>query len=195
MNKRVLNVGGNHRDIPLPLHYKGWEHHLLDIDPTGNPDIVCDAREMTKLPSAGYDAIHCSHNLEHYHSHELPRVLAGFLHVLKMDGFVEIRVPDLGFVIRHVAAKELDLEDPLYTSPAGPVLVRDVIYGFGREIERSREDFYAHKTGFTKKSLQSLLERYFSVVVVAANEPAFELHALALRQQPTAQHLEMLSKS
>lgn len=63
--KKVLNVGGNTKAIPLPPEYAGWEHVLLDIDPKGNPDVVCDARELTTLPSATYDAIYCSHNLEH----------------------------------------------------------------------------------------------------------------------------------
>jgi hypothetical protein len=42
--KRVLNVGGNSRQIPLPPQYAGFEHVLLDIDPTVSPDIPCDAR-------------------------------------------------------------------------------------------------------------------------------------------------------
>ena len=95
MTRRVLNVGGNSRRIPIPAHFSGWEHHLLDIDPAGAPDIVCDARELQALPAASYDAVYCSHNLEHYFRHDLPRVLAGFLHVLKPDGFADIRVPDM----------------------------------------------------------------------------------------------------
>ena len=45
--KKVLNVGGNNKSIALPPHYAGFEHLLLDIDPAGSPDIVCDARELT----------------------------------------------------------------------------------------------------------------------------------------------------
>jgi hypothetical protein len=39
----------------------------------------------------------------------------------------------------------------------GPITVRDVIYGHGVEIEQSGQDFYAHKTGFTQKSLMTIL--------------------------------------
>ncbi len=39
--------------------------------------------------------------------------------------------------------ENLDLEDVLYTSPAGPIMVLDVIYGYGVEIARSGHDFYA----------------------------------------------------
>jgi predicted SAM-dependent methyltransferase len=44
--------------------------------------------------------VYCSHNLEHYYHHEVPRVLAGSLHVLKPHGFAEIRVPDVEAVCR-----------------------------------------------------------------------------------------------
>lgn len=37
---KVLNVGGNSKDIALPALYEGWEQILLDVDPQGKPDIV-----------------------------------------------------------------------------------------------------------------------------------------------------------
>lgn len=88
--RKVLNVGGNNKKIPLPPQYAGWEHVMLDIDPAGAPDVVCDGRELSTLPSATYESVYCSHNLEHYYHHEVHRVLAGFAHVLKQDGFVYI---------------------------------------------------------------------------------------------------------
>lgn len=157
MMRKVLNVGGNTKSIPLPPIYADWDHLLLDIDPTGKPDVVCDARRMTSLPAGVYDAVYCSHNLEHYHHHEVPKVLAGFRHVLKPDGFIHLRVPDIGAVMQIVVHKNLDIDDMLYQAPAGPITVRDVIYGWGREIERSGNDFFAHKTGFTSKSLTAVL--------------------------------------
>lgn len=156
--RRLLNVGGNSKAIPLPPIYSGWEHLLLDIDPSGVPDVVCDARQMTSLPAATYDAVYCSHNLEHYFRHDVPKVLAGFRHVLKPEGFVHLRVPDIGAVMKTAVQKNLDIDDLLYQSPAGPITVRDVIYGWGREIERSGNDFFAHKTGFTSNSLAAVLQ-------------------------------------
>lgn len=157
--KKVLNVGGNNKAIALPPQYAGFEHLLLDIDPKGAPDIVCDARELTTLEGGRFDAVYCSHNLEHYYRHDVPRVLAGFLHVLKDGGFAHIRVPDIDEVMRVSVARGLDLEDVLYESDVGPIMVLDVLYGHGAQIERSGKDFYAHKTGFTKKSLLAALHR------------------------------------
>jgi hypothetical protein len=181
--RRVLNVGGNSKDIPLPENYRGWENVLLDIDPRGKPDVVCDARELTKLEGAAYDAVYCSHNLEHYYRHDVPKVLAGFRHVLKDAGFAHIRVPDMGEVMRQVVQKSMDIDDVLYQSPAGPITVRDVFYGYGVEIERSGNDFFAHKTGFTQKSLVRMLESC-GFPMVFSMTGNLEVMALAFKQKP-----------
>lgn len=157
--KKVLNVGGNNKAIPLPPQYAGFDHWLLDIDPRGSPDIVCDARELNTLEAESFDAVYCSHNLEHYYRHDVQRVLAGFLHILKDGGFAQIKVPDINDVMRQTVEHGLDIDDVLYTSPAGPIMVLDVLYGYSGEIETSGQDFYAHKTGFTEKSLLAALNR------------------------------------
>ena len=182
----VLNVGGNSKDIPIPGHYAGWTHLLLDIDPAGNPDIVCDARDLQSLDAGQFDAVYCSHNLEHYYRHDAAQVLRGFLHVLKPDGFAEIRVPDLMCIMRHVVTTGMDIEDTLYVSGAGPITVRDVIYGFGKQIEESGVDFYAHKTGFTPTTLSAFLAQAgFGQVFVQALQEDFEVRAVAFRAQAT----------
>jgi hypothetical protein len=181
--RKVLNVGGNSKGIPLPDSYQGWENVLLDIDPRGKPDVLCDARQLTTLPGASYDVVYCSHNLEHYHRHDVPKVLSGFRHVLKDQGFAHIRVPDMGEVMRQVVQKSMDIDDVLYQSPAGPITVRDVFYGYGVEIERSGNDFFAHKTGFTQKSLVRMLEScgFPFVFSMTGN---LEVVAFAFKQQP-----------
>ncbi len=183
MTRRVLNVGGNNRDVGLPSCYEGWEHILLDIDPAGKPDIVADARNLFELPGASFDAIYCSHNLEHYYAHEAIDVLAGFLYLLKDQGFAQIRVPDLGELMRTVVQKDMDVGDIAYDSPAGPISVRDMIYGWQLQIERSGHDFYAHKNGFTQKSLSALLnEGGFQHIFMASGD--LEIMAFAFKQAP-----------
>jgi len=185
MEYRVLNVGGGNESIDLPEQYADWKSVLLDIDPAGKPDIVCDARELTTLDADQFDAIYCSHNLEHYYRHDVPRVLAGFQHVLKGDGFAHIRVPDMAQLMQTVVEQKLDIDDFLYQSPAGPITVRDVVYGYGLEIERSGNDYYAHKTGFTAKSLSRVLQQNgFPLVVVGTGN--LEVVALAFKTRPSA---------
>jgi hypothetical protein len=181
--KKVLNVGGNNKAIPLPPQYAEFEHLLLDIDPKGSPDIVCDARKLTTLEGGQFSAVYCSHNLEHYYRHDVPRVLAGFLHVLKDGGFAQIRVPDISEVMRVTIERGLDIDDVLYQSGAGPIMVLDVLYGHSVEIERSGQDFYAHKTGFTQKSLLIALRRsgFSKTYSMVGN---LEINALAFKGVP-----------
>ncbi|MEZ5644371.1 MAG: methyltransferase domain-containing protein [Burkholderiaceae bacterium] len=182
--KRVLNVGGNSKAIPLPAPYADYQHMLLDIDPTGQPDIVCDARRLDTLEADQFEAIYCSHNLEHYYEHDVAKVLTGFRHVLKPDGFAHIRVPDIGAVMKACVEKNLDIEDPLYQSAQGPISVKDVLYGWGRQIERSGVEFFAHKTGFTQKSLsRALVAAGFTRIYCVADK--LEVTAWAFNGTPT----------
>ena len=181
--KKVLNVGGGSKGISLPPQYIDYEHLLLDIDPRGSPDIVCDARKLSSLDKAQFDAIYCSHNLEHYYRHDVRVVLAGFLHILTEGGFAHIRVPDIHEVIQTALDRDLDIEDTLYNSAVGPITVLDVLYGLGTEIEESGQDFYAHKTGFTEKSLlNALREAGFSHSHIEVGN--LEINALAFKGEP-----------
>lgn len=180
--RRVLNVGGGSKTIGIPEHYRGWQHLLLDVDARGEVDVVLDARDLELLAPGQIDAVYCSHNLEHYYAHDVRRVLAGFAHVLKPEGFVEIRVPDIEAVARAMLERHMDIEDTLYVAPVGPITVRDVLYGYGREIEQSGQDFYAHKTGFTRTSLTRALQ-LAGFGTVHALEPlgGYELRVAATR--------------
>lgn len=188
--KKLLNVGGNNKLIALPPQYAGWEHVLLDIDPQLRPDVVCDARNLTGLRGAEYDAVYCSHNLEHYYRHEVPKVLAGFHHVLKTEGFAHVCVPDMRELMRTVVEKSLEIDDFLYQSPEGPITVQDVIYGFGVEIQKSGNDFYAHKTGFTESSLMATL-RAAGFPWVFTRVGNFEVQAVAFKNRPAGYAVEL----
>lgn len=190
-SRAILNVGGNSKTIGIPEYYTGWIHDLLDIDPAVHPDILCDARELDKLSSGKYDAVYCSHNLEHFYPHDVPKVLRGFLHVLKDGGFAEIIVPDIASVIRHAVHHNMDVDDVLYESEGGPITIHDVLYGWHLPIERSGKDYFAHKRGFTPKSLRiAILNSGFSGVWVSASE--FNIRAIAFRNNPSESHIRML---
>jgi len=191
--RRFLNVGGNSKAIPVPPHYAGWDHLLLDIDPRGKPDIVCDARELRTLEAGQFDAIYCSHNLEHFFEHDVPKVLGGFMHVLREDGFAEIRVPNIEELMRVATEQHLDIEDKLYDSGAGPVRVRDVLYGFAPQIAKSGVDFYAHKTGFSPASLKRALAAAGFEAVLTLKPRGYEIAVVAFRKPPTPEITALLA--
>jgi hypothetical protein len=131
---------------------------LLDLDPNVGADIVLDVRELTSLAPHQFDAVYCSHNLEHVRQHEVPVVLAGFLHVLKPGGLAQIIVPDLQELMVTCVQQGIDLDGLLYDSPMGPITPLDVLYGHAATIEQSGQDYYAHRTGFTSRTLANVVE-------------------------------------
>jgi hypothetical protein len=155
--KTVLSIGAG-GDLTVPEEYKGWKLHTLDIDPSVKPDIIADGRDLSVIKDSSYDAIYCSHNIEHYPRHDIAKLLIGFKRVLKARGHVNILTPDLGAVMQRVVREGLDIDDTLYVSPSGPITVKDVIYGYGQQIEKSGDPFFEHKGGFTKKSLTKALK-------------------------------------
>ncbi|UZK66245.1 class I SAM-dependent methyltransferase [Sphingomonas sp. M1-B02] len=183
--RKVLHVGCGQATIAnmTPGFQDGsWEEIRFDINPDARPDIVGTITDMVAVESDSVDAVYSSHNLEHVYAHEVPRVLAEFRRVIKPEGFAVVTCPDLESVAAHIAAGKL--ADPLYQSPAGPISPLDILYGHGAAIARG-ETYMAHRTGFTRKTLQenaalagfaSLGVRhrptYFDLWLVATKQPS-----------------------
>ena len=149
---KVLNVGS--AAVGMPAKYSAWDVVRLDIDPGAEPDICLDARRLTTLEAAQFDAVYCSHNLEHFYRHEVPGVLEGIKHVLKPGGFVEIHVPDL----MAMAKAMTEPDDVWYESELGPITFHDVLYGYGQAVATGNTH-YAHKCGFSANSLGEAVHR------------------------------------
>jgi hypothetical protein len=186
--KKVLNVGGNSKAIDIPQFFNYWQHILLDIDKNTNPDVLCDARNLNTLEKNSYDAVYCAHMLEHFFYHEILQVLGGMNYILKDDGFLMLRVPDIAWVLKTMFEKGLDLTDELYVSQVGPILVSDVLWGFHKEIMHSGNDYFAHKYGFTPKSLKKFVSTAGFKIVIDAVPPEYEIVIVAFKEHPTPFH-------
>jgi hypothetical protein len=98
-------------------------------------------------------------------------------------GVAHIVVPDIGDVMRTAIERRLDIEDVLYQSAAGPITVLDVLYGYGPEMERNGQNFFAHKTRFTQQSLvRTLLGAGYPKVYAGAG--GLQITALAFKREP-----------
>lgn len=186
----VLNIGAGPKGIPLPPHYQGWDEVRLDIEPSYEPNILMDARNLGQLDAGQFDAAYISHNLEHYYPHEVMGVLRGMLHVLAEDGFAEIRVPDVIAAMRAAVFDNGDLDTFLYQSAAGPVVVHDVMWGYPAYTE-TMGPAMGHKTGFSERTLRRALfdAGYNEVYMLERN---FELRAIACKGELGAEMVERL---
>jgi SAM-dependent methyltransferase len=149
----ALHVGcGPRNGTGLHPAFSGpdWDEIRLDIDPAVQPDIVGSITDLGALSDSSVDAVWSSHNLEHLEPHEVPLALSEFHRVLRSGGLLLLTLPDIEAVCRLVA--EGNLEEPVYTSPAGPVAPLDILYGFRPFLERGNVH-YAHRTAFTARTL------------------------------------------
>ncbi len=163
----ILHAGcGN---TPLPDVLNGLREVRLDIDPRCKPDIVAN---LTDLGDIGpFDVIYCSHCLEHFYPHEVPKVLSEFKRVLKPGGMCNIFVPDLEDVP--------PTEDILYESEAGPICGLDMYYGYRRYTDIN--PYMAHHTGFIQKTLEKVLKQAGFAYVTTHRTKTYDLLGVAMK--------------
>jgi predicted SAM-dependent methyltransferase len=154
MKPKILNVGCGYSKIPIP----DIEEVRLDIDPIVEPDIVCDARNLTEVGRGEYDGVWMQHVLEHFCEYDVQSVLNGIDFVLKPTGVLILIVPDIVEAISHVIEKQASINDVILCTQTDPIRTIDMIYGLQSKIASGNE-FYAHKMAFDRKSLTGLLHQ------------------------------------
>lgn len=190
--KTVLNVGGHSKGIALPHRYAGWRVVMLDVDPASGADIIMDARHLDRLPHAEFDAVYCSHALEHFSEADGELVARGFSHLLKPDGFAEVAVPNIAGLIAAAARGSMELTDTWYLwNDTLPIRVGDVLYGSQREIAGGNE-YFAHKWGYSPKSLRALLNRCGFPSVALATRDEYEIIAFAFAKETSGDEIKRL---
>jgi ubiquinone/menaquinone biosynthesis C-methylase UbiE len=145
---------------------KGSETRL-DIDPDQSPDIVAS---MTAMGEIGpFDAIYCSHALEHLAPHEVALAVDEFARVLRPGGFAVVFVPDLEDVSPSHTV--------LFEAPAGPITGHDLYYGHGSSLPT--RPHMAHRSGFTADTLAKAFAGFSRVTVKRMG--CFNLMAVAIK--------------
>ena len=181
--RRVLNAGSGPKPSRLhPIFASGsWEHVRLDANPAAEPDLLGSVADMTTLIAGEtFDAVWSSHNLEHLHDHEVGPALKEIRRILRPGGFALITCPSLEAICRSMS--RLDVEAPVYVSPAGPISALDMIFGHQASV-RAGNEYMAHRTGFTAERLASdLMEAGFEAVRVAAGS-GLDLWAVAVKNK------------
>ena len=178
--KHVLNAGSGvyaARKLHPVFVRESWQEIRVDIDPLAEPDFVCSVTDMRScVASQSVDAIWSSHTLEHLYAHEVPAGLREFKRALKPNGFALVTSPDLETVASLILSHDLDYV--AYTSPAGPIVLLDMLFGHSASIARGHVHM-SHKTGFTCASLaQRFVDAGFPTVL--AKREGFDLWVLGL---------------
>lgn len=178
--KKVLNAGCGPA-IPDRLHRAfrngAWQEVRMDVDPRVSPDIIGSLEDLGQIADRSFDAVYCSHSLEHLHPHDVVSAIRGTARILRPDGFALITTPDLEPIAALIVQGRA--EEVAYLSPAGPITALDMVYGHAASIAAGNH-FMAHNTGFTEDRIaRLLLEARFEEVLVVKGQ-SYDLFALAL---------------
>ena len=172
----------------MPKHFHDFKPVVADIDPAIAPDMLIDLRELAGTPARQFDAIYCSHNLERFYAHDVPSVLAGFNHVLRDDGFAEIRVPDLDSLMRQLIENDQELDEELYKNSnwefdfrVGPFFMDGATKSNGHGKKIASHTKLVSRRSPWKKALNTA---GFPIVIFRPDRQ-LEICALAFKASPT----------
>lgn len=164
----LLHVGCGGDPLPEWAAEK-YAEIRLDISPDHNPHVCASMTDMGAIGE--FDAIHCSHALEHLMPHEVPLALSEFHRALRPGGFAVIFVPDL----EDVAATE----DVLFTAPCGEVTGLDLLYGLRKLLPVMPH--MAHRTGFVAGTIAAALHAAKFANVSVQRLENYNLMAIAVK--------------
>lgn len=127
---------------------------------------------MTALGDIGpYDAVFCSHALEHLKPTDVMVALEEFRRVLHPGGAVFVFVPDLEDIKPTF--------EVLYESPSGPVSGHDMYYG--HTIFSDSNPYMRHLTGFIAETLRGAFEQAGFSTVMVNRVGCFNLFGVAIK--------------
>ncbi len=165
----------------------------FDIDERRKPDIVGTLTDMKLVETGSVDAVYSAYNIDHIYPHEVPIALKEFYRVLKEDGIVVIRCPDIQSVCEAVAQDKL-LEH-LYESPAGPISPIDILFGNRKAVAKGNE-YMAKKCGFTYSVLNTaFFKAGFKARYGGRDTNGWELALVAFKQKKPEEEIKKIANS
>lgn len=181
VRKSVLNAGSgpaNSNRLHPAFTPEKWAEVRLDVDPRTQPDLLGSFADMRgAVGDARFEALFCSHAIEHLYAHEVIPAFREFLRVLKPEGFALVTCPDLAAIARHLLTH--GAEAIAYQSPAGPIRPIDMLFGHSQSIADGRISM-AHNTGFTAQRLARTAQAAGFGEVRIIEGGAFDLWAVLL---------------
>lgn len=184
----VLHLGAGAKGGGDKLHplFSGadWRAVRADTNAALAPDLVIAPPQFTGVPDNSCDAVWSSHGFQRLDTFAVPAAFSEAFRVLREGGSLLITVPDLQAIARHVADGKM--EEPLYTTAAGPIKVLDILFGVEREMRAGLEQF-RHKTAYTAQGLGQHFKTagFYNIEI---KREGFNLWGLAHRLPETAKN-------
>jgi len=191
--KTLLHVGCASLNISdlKGFNNDDWKEIRFDIDKNRNPDIVGTLTDMSLVKTASVDAVYSAYNIDHIYPHEVPIALKEFYRVLKKDGIVVIRCPDIQSVCEAVAKDKL--LEPFYESPVGPIFPIDILFGNRQAVAKGNE-YMAKKGGFTYSVLNNAFgEAGFKIRYGGRVKNGRELALVAFKQKKSEEEIKKIA--
>ena len=162
---RILHAGCGGSALPEFLSRRGYNEVRLDIDPASKPDVVASLTDMGEIGE--FDAVWCSHCVEHLYPDDVRTALSEIHRVTKDGGYAMVVVPDLEGVTAT--------DEVLCESPIGPLTGLDLIYGC--RFDRHRP-YMAHHSGFVSGTLEAAMRDAGFDAVTMKRLPQYNLMAV-----------------
>ena len=178
----LYNLGCGETRGDLPKIFSDWTEIRVDASPKVKPDIVADLTDLSSIGDEVADAVWASHCLEHLYAHQQSAALKEIRRILKPSGYAIIITPDLQDLGEAISADRI--EETVATSPAGPITIQDMIYGYGPALARG-EAGMAHRCAYSPKTAHNRLAEAGLSTHVLAKRPHFQLLCLAFKDDET----------
>ena len=191
--KTLLHVGCGPHNISnlIEFNNNNWNEIRFDIDKNVNPDILGTLTDMKLVKTASIDALYSAYNIDHIYVREVPIALKEFYRVLKDDGMVVIKCPDLQTVCEAVAQDKL--LETIYDSSAGPISPIDIMFGNRREMEEGNV-YMEKKCGFTYSVLDRVFwEAGFKTRYGGRSQEGCELTLVAFKQEKSVEEINIIA--
>jgi predicted SAM-dependent methyltransferase len=130
----------------------------IDCSRIGQPDFICDARNLSIFPNSHFTIVRASHILEHFKPEEIVSVLREWIRVLHEDGELHIAVPNAKIILEELASGQIrKSQEPSFDflNTTAPIAQ---IYGLGYEHENT-DPRWRHHIIFTYELLRLYLEK------------------------------------
>ncbi len=149
---RILNIASG-SNIEKKIHGTN-----IDCSNIGQPDFICDARNLSIFPDSYFTVVRASHILEHFKPEEIESVLKEWIRVLHEDGELHIAVPDAKIILNELGTGKIkNSSTPSFNFLNSTASIAQ-IYGLGYEHENT-DPRWRHHIIFTYELLDFYLKK------------------------------------